>query len=81
MPTTDQLIEQAAQRISAAQNISDEALVTFTVSEIEPVIHYMAKQERLIQQLKDSLLTSLTRCEGFIDLINALEKEGRKEHE
>jgi len=79
--TTDQLIEQAAQRVATAQNISDEALVTFTVSELLPVIHYIGKQERLIQQFKESLKTSLTRCEGFVDLINQLEKEGMKEHE
>jgi len=78
---TDNLIEQAAQRVATAQNISDEALVTFTVSEIEPVIHYMADQARMIEAHRLELSKIDHKIVAMIEETNALIKKGAKEHE
>ena len=77
--TTDYLIHSAIRKVADHQNISDSSLVSFTVSEILPVMEFIGKQARLIEQLKNELTDIRKKSENALDLITALEKKGIKE--
>jgi len=73
--TTDQKIETAIRRVIDHEEMSEESLVTFTVAEISPVMEHVARQTRLIEQLKNELIGIKRKADSSLELITALEKK------